>query len=413
MSTTRALAYVYAGHAFRYLYLLILIPFYGRVLGAEEYGRVLAGMSLMTMVWMLAEYGFPVVGARATASTTDKDEIAAIFGRQLACRVLTAVPAVALGVAGTWLSPVMRDQPLLGLLATLTGIVSAFNLGWHFQGTQRFRTSVAMELIGFAINLPILLWFVRGPGDGWIVMATLLASGLVCTVAAHVVALRRLHRRITGWRDGKLALLREATGLFAHRGLSMMMGSSSTYLLSLFADAAQVGWYGSAERLASVGLGLMQPANQVLMGTVSRHVSSSESEASAYRLMRLAFFAMGAVGIVLLAGCLLLSHWAVPLILGAGFAPAVPMLQVLGLMFPFAAFAQVASVYVLIPLRLDRLVAAMSLVGAFATVALALAMAPLWVGIGVAWARTLGYVVLALVLLVMLHRQGLWRRILG
>lgn len=411
-STARSLGYVYAGHVFRYLYLLVLIPFYGRVLGAEEYGRLLAAMSLMTMVWMLAEYGFPTVGARATASTTDRDEIASLYGRHMACRLFTMAPALLLGLAGTWLSPVLRESPTAGLLATAVGLVSALNLGWHFQGTMRYRTSVGIELAGFAINLPLILLLVKGPQDGWKVLAILLFSGVVCTVAAHAIAWRGIGR-FTGWRDGKLALVREATGLFAHKGLSMMMGTSTTYLLSLFADASQVGWYGSAERLASVGLGLMQPANQVLVGTVSRRMASKASEAGAYRLMRMAFMAMTCVGVALLAGCLLLSHWVVPMVLGTEFLPAVPMLQVLGLMFPFAAFAQVASVYVLIPLRLDRLVTAMSFVGAATTVGFALAMAPLWVGLGVAWARTAGYVVLALVLLVMLHRRRLWQRILS
>ncbi len=410
ISTRRALTFVYAGYLFRYAYLLVLIPFYGRVLGAEEYGRLLAAMSLFQVVWLLVEYGFPVVGARDTAATTDRSRIAALYAQQMMGRLLLTAAGLALGVAATLLSPLLREVPLLGLLATLNGLVAAYNLGWFFQGTLRFRTSVLIEVAGFAMNLPVILWLVRGPGDSWIVLAALLASNLLCTAVAHAIALRSLDRRALRWRGG-VTLVREATALFAHKGLTMMMASSSTYLLSLFASAAQVGWYGVAERLATVGLSLMQPANHVLVGTVARRISAKESEASAYQLMRRSLLVMTVFGVAMMVGTWLLAALLVPLLMGPDFGPTVPMLHVLGLMFPFAAFAQVTAGYVLIPLRHDTLVSAVSLFGALVTMLLIVALGEVYGGMGVAWARSCGYVALAGALLWVLQRKQLIQRI--
>lgn len=410
ISTRRALAFVYAGYLFRYASLLVLIPFYGRVLGAAEYGRLLAAMSLFQVVWLLVEYGFPIVGARDVAATTKRAQVAALYGRHMVGRLVLAAAGLAVGIAGTLLSPLLRENPVLGMLAILNGLVAACNLGWFFQGTLRFRTSVMLELLGFAINLPLILWLVRGPGDAWIVMATLLGSGIVCTLAAHVIALRAMDRRALRWRGG-FSLVRESTALFAHKGLTMMMAGSSTYLLSLFASAAQVGWYGVAERLATVGLSLMQPANQVLVGTVAKRISAKTSEASAYQLMHRSLWVMTGLGLAMLAGTWLLAGTVVPLVLGPGFGPTVPMLYVLTLMFPFAAFAQVTAGYVLIPLRCDAIVSGVSLLGAAVTVVLILALGHWYDGMGVAWARSLGHVVLALALLWVLQRKLLFQRI--
>lgn len=52
------LIFVYAAYTLRYLYLLLLIPFYGRVLGVEGYAVVLAAMSLMAIVWRFVDWGF-------------------------------------------------------------------------------------------------------------------------------------------------------------------------------------------------------------------------------------------------------------------------------------------------------------------------------------------------------------------
>jgi O-antigen/teichoic acid export membrane protein len=409
ISTRRALTFVYAGYAFRYAYLLVLIPFYGRVLGAEEYGRLLAAMSLYQVVWMLGEYGFPIVGTREAAASRDRTPLSALFGRHVSGRLWMALPCLAIGVGGTLLSPLLRETPLLGALATVNGLLAAFNLGWFFQGTLRFRTSVMLEVAGFAINLPLILWLVRGPGDGQIALAILLGSSIACTLAAYAIALRGLERGAIRCRGGR-TLIREATALFAHKGFTMMMAGSSTYLLSLFSSAAQVGWYGAAERLAAVGLSLMQPANHVLIGTVARQVSAKESEADAYRLMRTAMLVMTAFGCVMLVGTFLFAGAAVPRILGAGFEPTVALLHVLALMFPFAALSQVITGYVLIPLRHDRLVSLIAVAGAIGAVVLVLVLGHLHDGTGVAWARVITQVALAITaVVVLMHKQLLGR----
>jgi len=60
----RVIGFVYGGYLMRYVYLIIVVPFYGRVLGVEGYGRVLASMSLMNVIWMLVNYGFSASGMR-------------------------------------------------------------------------------------------------------------------------------------------------------------------------------------------------------------------------------------------------------------------------------------------------------------------------------------------------------------
>lgn len=409
-STGRSLGYVYVGYAFRYLYLLILIPFYSRVLGPAEYGHVLAAMSLFQMVWMLSEYGFPPVGSRDAASTTDPGLLARIYGQHVAGRIWTSGIGLTVGLVGTLVSPVLRERPIFGILATCNGLVAAFNLGWFFQGTLRFRTSVALEVLGFAINLPLILLLVHGPGDGWWVLGALLISSIICTLAAHVVALRGLALGEVQCARG-LALIKDATALFAHRGLVTLTANSSTYLISLFSTAAQVGYYGAAERLISAALSLLNPANQVLVGTVARHISSRDSEARAYALMRAGFVFLAAFGTAMFVGTELLAGVIVPIILGDGFTESIPILRVLSLMFPFAVIDQVITGYVLIPLRLDKVVIKVSFQNSVLTILLMATLGYSFAGMGVSWARTIGAMLMAGSLLYALQSRQILKRI--
>lgn len=410
VSTRRSLFFVYGGYFFRYIHLLILIPFYGRILGATEYGKVLAAMSLFQVVWVIVEYGFPIVGARDLASTRDKSVIAREFGRQVKARMLMSMLGMVTGLGGTAFSPILRTEPAYGLIATAMGIVSAFNLAWYFQGTLRFRTSVMLEVAGFVINLVLILSLVRDAGDGLLVLASLLVSGVACTAAAYVIALRQIDLRSIRF-SGAASLLRASGPLFAYRGLSMIVASGSTYLLSLFASAAEVGYYGAAERLANVALSLMQPANQVLIGTVTWRLGSPETEAAAYTLMRKGFVVMGSFGIAALLGALILSPYLIPVILGPSFNNSIPVMQVLGFTFPFAALGQVVCMYVLIPLREDKLVTKITAVGAVCSLLAMLVFVRDFGGLGVASARVVHGVVVTILLATVLSRRALYRRI--
>jgi hypothetical protein len=157
----RILAFVYGGYIMRYIYLIVVIPFYGRVLGVTEYGRVLAAMSVMNVIWMLVSYGFTFVGIRDVSRAHSKGEHNAIFSLHLSARLLTALLGGLVGVSATFFSPVLSGRPVIGILATALGIVSGLNLGWLFQGRHRFRTPITLEVVGFALSLMLIFSFVH------------------------------------------------------------------------------------------------------------------------------------------------------------------------------------------------------------------------------------------------------------
>lgn len=99
--------FVYLAYTLRYLYLLLLIPFYGRVLGVEGYGVVLAAMSLMTIAWRFVEWGFATIGMREMATATP-DRFGVLMGHHLSARLLLTVAAILGGAAAIMLSPYWR-----------------------------------------------------------------------------------------------------------------------------------------------------------------------------------------------------------------------------------------------------------------------------------------------------------------
>ena len=95
----------------------------------------------------------------------------------VSARLSLGVMGGVIGIVATMCSPVLSERPLIGLLATMLGIVSALNLGWLFQGRHHFHTPIMIEVFGFALSLMLVLNLVKGPADSVWVLASLLIAG--------------------------------------------------------------------------------------------------------------------------------------------------------------------------------------------------------------------------------------------
>ena len=404
-ANANVIAFVYGGYLMRYVYLLIVVPFYGRVLGVAEYGRVLASMSLMNVIWMLVGFGFTFVGMRDVSKANSVAECNAIYSLQVSARLLMGLLGACIGIVATLSSPVLSQRPVIGLLATLLGIVSALNLGWLFQGRQHFRTPIMIEVFGFALSLVLVLNLVRGPDDAVWVLASLLIAGVASSIVSYGLTTYQL-----GWPRlrfaGVVPLVRSSTMLFCYSSSSVVLTASSTYLLTLLSTPAQVGYFGAAERFAAIGLSLMGPASQVFIPTISRQLAHGDKDGAHATTRRGAFLLMG-YGILVLCCVLTLSPFVLPFILGPAFEPSTHVLQIFAWMFPFSAFNVFVGLYVFVPRKKDRLLAIVGVVSALINLALALFLAPRYGAVGMASARVIGEATLAMMLLGIMIRLEL------
>jgi O-antigen/teichoic acid export membrane protein len=408
---TRVLAFVYGGYIMRYIYLIVVVPFYGRVLGVTEYGRVLAAMSLMNVIWMLVSYGFTFAGMREVSNAQSRPEFNTIFSLHSSARVAMGALGGAIGVIATYCSPVLSERPMIGLLATILGIVSGWNLGWFFQGRHQFRTPIMLEVLGFAVSLVLILTLVHGPNDSSWVLGSLLIAGLVSSLISYWLMAREIGLPRIRWTGVNL-LVRNSTMLFVYSAGSVVLTSSSTYLLTLLSTASQVGYFGAAERFATIGLSLMGPAGQVFIPTITKQLALGDHHGARSSTRRGAILLIG-YGLAALCGGLALTPFLLPLILGKAFGPSVVVLQCLAWMFPFAALNQFVGFYIFVPRKKDRLLAIAGVISGLANLGSALVLAPRFGAVGMALARVIGEATLSVMLIWLAARAGLLSGLIG
>jgi len=398
-------AYVYAGYFLRYLSLIILIPYYSRVLGPVSYGQVLAAMSLMSIVWLIVNFGLSPIGARELAVSTEKDQINKVFTRQTIGRTMLLPAGILIGVGGTYLSPILSGAPLLGFIAIIIGLLKAYNLGWFFQGLRQFRRSMTVEALAYPLNVLFVLLFVRTPDDGLYALLSLAASTAICITLAYGLAFR-CARFCKQTIINIYSEIKEASTFFLQAVNTTIMVAGSTYLLSLLSTPEQVGYFGAAERIISVAIAFLGPAAQILMPSIA-HCAVHAPEKVAFLIKKSLAFEMG-YGVCGMIGCVLFAPIVLPLFLGQDFIPSVLIFQILACLLPFAAFTHAFGNYILIPLKKEKWLLLAVVIGNAINLGVAIYAGSIWGAMGMACARVIGEVIIASVLFIIALRLNLF-----
>lgn len=352
------LIFVYAAYTLRYLYLLLLIPFYGRVLGVEGYAVVLAAMSLMAIVWRFVDWGFSTVGMRSIA-VLKTSQYADLFGEHFVARIMLSIIATLGGIIAVFSSPLLLANPVASSAAVMLGALSAFNLGWYYTGSGRARNAVKLEVIGFVVSLVLILSLVRAAEDADIVLLSLLASAIISLAVAHFWIRTEIKGAKYNAKHG-VKLIKTSSVVFLYTGSSALLVSSSTYILSILSSSADVGNFGAAERLISVGLSLMGPAGQIFLPRIT--ALFLQDKAQAYDLIRKVMVYMLGIGFMGLICSLVIGEFVINLIFGSDFAQSVDILKWLALLFPLKALSLILSSYVLFPQHKEKILAKVVLI---------------------------------------------------
>lgn len=401
-------AFVYAAYSLRYLYLLVLIPFYGRILGTEGYAVVLSALSLMNLAWIFNNWGLAPAGTRAVATASNLDEI---FGAQFTARLWLALLVIPGTLIAIQLSPILAANRWAAYAAMAMGVVSAFNLGWYYTGTHRPRTTVRLEVIGFALNLSLILALVRSPDDADLAIFMMLLSALIVSVIAYWSCRGEFSLgRLIQWRAG-LQLIRSSGYLFLYISNAMFVGAALTYLLGLYASADLVGAYGAADRLVAAGISIMTPMGHIFIPKITALFKNNH--AAAYQLSR----KVGALLLLIATLGAAVSHWfaapIVALIFGPGFEHTAELLKLLAVVFPVNAAIIVLGAYLFIPQHQERTLATVVIIGSVIGIGSLVLLGETHQAVGAAYARVLGDSLTLALLLLFAWKNGILQKLLS
>ena len=413
----RALTHPVAGNALA-LYLtqfgsllipLLSLPYLARVLRPEGWGLVVFAQSFAVWLSLVIEYGFRLSMTRELARRRDEPgAVPALVAGALGAQALLVAGAAAAAVVAWQAVPRFQADGIYAALALALAVALGLSPAWYFQGIERMRVYAGATLAGQVLYLIGVFTLVRGPADGWRVLAV----QAVGVGAATVFCLSWMARgvAITAPRlAGALAALRGGFGLFLFLNLVNLYTTANGFILGLVAPPAlamqAVSYFGGAERLVRGALSVFAPLAQALYPRLS-HLMARDPAAAA-RVSRWVLVVMVALGLTVGAGLFLAAPLLIRVLLGPGYEPAVTVLRILALLAPVIAVSTTLGTLWMLPLGMDRAMAAIVLGAGALNVVLALSLAARAGHVGMAWAVVTAEVVVSAGMAVLLRRRRL------
>jgi PST family polysaccharide transporter len=371
---------LYAVGLAAYLFPLLTAPYLARVLRPEGWGRVALAQGAGQMLVVVVEYGFLLSATREIARLEAPGR-AAVLGSVLGAKAVLALVVVVLGgVAGAWV-PALADDRALLRGAVFWAVAQGFHPLWYFQGRERVRPLLAMDLGAGAVAIAGVLWTCRVPGDAWKVLAWQGAAAAAVAIGGYALAAREtVPRRPSLAAVG--ARLASGAHLFAYRAAAALYTVANPVVLGFMAPAAVVGYFAGAEKIVkALFLAGINPLNQALYPRASRLVGGSVEAAGLTRRAVAVFAGLGtAAGVLVFAAAPLL----VRVLLGPGYDPAVAPLRLLALLLPILSVTTALVTMRVLPAERDRTLLGITIAAGVLNVALATQLAPRYGEVGMA-----------------------------
>jgi polysaccharide transporter, PST family len=391
----------------RKLFPLFTVPYLTRMLKPGGWGTVAFALSMADILALMIEFGFNLSATREVSrqrhcSAKCRDVMAGVLGSQ----ALLSMIAIGLAATAAPHIPLLHNQPNLVIAGLVYAVAQGCTPLWFFQGLERLRLAASLEIAAKSVALCGVFLFVRFPQDAWkVVLLQAMAAG-VSTISGVGLAIHAF-----GFRFPDYKLIRDALQrgwpMFVFRSAESLYGIGNTFLLGLFAPAAVVGYFATAEKITKAMFGLLNPIRDSLYPRLSYLAASSEKAAA--KLARHAIALMVSAGFILTAILFALAPWFVRLLAGLNFAPAVPVLRLYSILPLILSVTYSVGLQWLLPIGRDGLVNRIILGGGCLNLILSCLLAPGFGAMGMATSVLLSelYVCTNLVWVVW-HSTSLW-----
>ncbi|QSW99415.1 flippase [Haloterrigena alkaliphila] len=330
----------------------ILLLVLTRTLGPESYGLLALALSIFSFSRFLSESGLPWAAARfIAADREDADEraVAAVVESWILVLVASLIVAVALLVGAEFISTLLGEAGLAGLLLVGSGYVLFYTLYRYnraiLQGYEAITASAKLHGIKGGLTLvfvtvAVLLW----PSPTAAVVGYVVAYGVAAVLGHWMVWRVSGLDRSSVATDGavRMDILRYNLPLSVTRLSAEVDGHLDVILVGFFTNPTQVAFYTIGKQISQFTRVPAASIGFALSPSYGAETSKGRTEAatSVYQeslVKTLSLYVPACVGILVVADP------AIVTVFGDGYAGAVLVVQVLALFVLFEALENISG----------------------------------------------------------------------
>ena len=330
---------------------LITTPYISRTLGANGVGDYEYAFSIAHYFALFIKLGLDNYGNRAVAYIRDdKEKLASEFWNIYCFQFILSivVSIVYLGYCFTFASNTQISIYLMIYIAS-----SGIDITWFFRGMEEFKITVTRSVIIKILSIIAIFLFVKTEND--VGIYTLILS--IGFIGGQIFLWPKLFKYISFVKPNKKDVVRHIKPnliLFLPAIAVSLYKIMDKIMLGMMAVKAEVGYYGSSEKIIKIPMAIIESLGTVMQPRMSNLISNHAKKEYLSEVLKKSILVAVFFSTLLGFGIMSIAQNFVPVFYGEGFEKCITLFIILLPSCMFLSFTNVIKSQFLLPRKKDK-----------------------------------------------------------
>lgn len=244
---------------------LITLPYLTRILSVEVYGVVTYVKAVMNYMQIFVDFGFVLSGTKDVVQVRDnQNKLELVVGDTMAARTLLGLVGFVIVAILAFSLPILRDNMLFTLLSYITVFLSVFLFDFLFRGMEVMYV-IAVRFVVMKI-ISTVLTFILVKNDSDVILIPILdiiSSLIAVALVLYEVKKLQIKMKFSNFKN-IVQKIKESFVYFLSNAAATSLNAISTIIIGIYANAAEVAYWGLAMQIIGTITALYNPISDSL-----------------------------------------------------------------------------------------------------------------------------------------------------
>ncbi|GGP06548.1 teichoic acid transporter [Cloacibacterium rupense] len=263
-----------------YVIPLIIIPYLGNVLGAENFGKIVFAQAFVGYFLLFTDFGFNVSATKDIADCLgDKHKISEFFWNTFIAKGLLMFISLLFFVVILLFFDRFKEDKILFLISFINVFSSLLFPVWLFQGMEKMKLITIINTLPKILMIFFIFYFVKDASDYRIALLIQVLVNLSSAILSlFFVFFQKLVYLNTPTVKGVYNQIIKSSHIFLSSLSSNLYTTTNTVILGLVINNNAVGIYSAADKLVRAIVGLLSSITQVIFPRINIYYHESKQK---------------------------------------------------------------------------------------------------------------------------------------
>ena len=397
-----------------YVLPMVSVPIISRIIGPDKFGILNNAEAIVGYFILIVNYGFDLTATRKVAQNRGNAAfINELFSRVLWCKVLLFIVTLLLFIGCFAVFPGFVEEWRVMVYSYIIVVSWVITPNWLYQGMQELHRVAIFNVIMKMLFTVAVLLAVRSESDYIYQPLVFGAAQIAIGYFSFKYAMRRYNIVINIVPLKRvIKVLKDEHMVFFSTIVINLYTTTNIVILGALATNAEVGYYTAAIKIVLIVQAVITlPLSNSFFPYVGSSFSNGRDEGiqAAQKVLPIVTL----VGLVALAGMIVLGPLALRLFYGDDFILSIPIFLILSVTPLLIVVSNVYAIQVMVNLIMDKVFLRITAAGAVISITANLLLIPLNGGMGAAYSLVITEAFIVLACAFYLSKQGInlftWR----